>query len=131
VKILFSWYWVKQWQNNRKWHVHFCNNECIDKQLERAEYKCINEFEWAEHECIDDLWSDDDLVFKSLQTDSSDFAFKWLMNCSDIEVSARLTWKVIKEAKDWIAWTLIDHVWRAEFKQSLSSEKAESKESSD
>ncbi len=92
MKISFSWYWVEQWQNNRKWHVHFCNNECIDEQLK-----------WDEHEHIDDFWSNDDLVFKNLQTDSSDSAFWWLIHCSDIKVSVQSAWEVIKEAKDWIA----------------------------
>ena len=54
------------------------------------------------------------------------------MNRSDIEVSARSAWKVIKEAKDWIAWTLTNHVWKAESKESLSSrESSSSRENSD
>jgi len=130
TRISFSWYWVEQWRNNRKWHVHLCNNERIDEQLERAEYERIDELERAKHERVDDLWSDDGLVFKSLRADSSGFAFEWLMNRSDIEVSARSAWEVIEEAKDWIAWTLTNHVWRAEFKRSSSSERAESRESS-
>ncbi len=52
------------------------------------------------------------------------------MNRSDIKVSAQSAWEVIKEAKDLIAWTLTDHVWRAESRESLSlRESSDSKES--
>ncbi len=54
------------------------------------------------------------------------------MNRSDIEVLTQSVWEVIEEAKDWIAWILINHVWRAEFKESLSlRESLSSRESSD
>ncbi len=49
ARISFSWYWVEQWRNNRKWHIYLCNNKRIDEQLERAEYERIDQLESADN----------------------------------------------------------------------------------